>query len=96
MNKGSLLTILAGAGVLVYGTLTPDAVAFARALQSENPSALMQFADQNRDSPLAPKAIKLAKEQKGKWWCPPDRRMPDGTCEGRGSDSVPKNSGYQG
>lgn len=95
MNRGSLLTILAGAGVLVYGTLTPDAVAFARALQSENPSALMQFADQNRDSPLAPKAIKLAKEQKG-IWCPPDRRTVDGSCAGRGSEQAPKNSGYQG
>ena len=94
MNRGSILSILAGAGVLIYGTLTPDAVAFARALQSENPSALLTFADQHRDSPLAPKAIRLAKDQKG-IWCPPDRRMPDGTCEGRGSDLAPKNSGYQ-
>lgn len=90
MNRASILSILAGAGIYLYGSLTPDAVAFARALQSSNPSDLRKFADEHRSSPLASKAIKLSQLN----FCPPDRREVDGSCGSRGQQSSNK-GGYQ-
>jgi len=84
MNRTSILSILAGAGIYLYGSLTPDAVAFARALQSNNPLELRKFADEHRSSPLASNAIRLSKMNS----CATDRRRAGGTC-----DSSNKNSG---
>ncbi len=91
MNRTSILSILAGAGIYLYGSLTPDAVAFARALQSNNPLELRKFADEHRSSPLAPKAIRLSKMNS----CPTDRRRADGTCDSSNQDSGQSKSGYQ-
>ncbi len=95
MNRGSILAILAGAGILTYGSLTPDAVALARALQSGSAAELLRFADDYRASPLAAQAMKLAD---GRRWCQPERRRIDGSCEENGErprSSGNKNSGYQ-
>ncbi len=91
MNRTSILSILAGAGIYLYGSLTPDAIALARALQSSNPMELRKFADEHRNSPLARTAIKLSELNP----CPPERRQPDGSCGSRDQPGNSNKKGYQ-
>jgi hypothetical protein len=77
MNRNAILSILGGAGIFIYGSLTPDAIALARAIQSNNPVELVKFADQNRHSPLAGKALMLARNDLRCW---PEKVKPWEAC----------------
>ena len=64
----SRTSILAGAGITFSGLVTTDAVAFARAIQSENDSTLTRFANEFPNSVYKSDALKLAEVIcKGNW-----------------------------
>lgn len=68
MSRTSILAILAGAGITFSGLVTTDAVAFARAIQSENDSTLTRFANEFPNSVYKSDALKLAEVIcKGNW-----------------------------
>ena len=68
MSRTSILAILAGAGITFSGLVTDDAVAFARAIQSENDSTLTRFANEFPNSAYKSEALKLAEVIcKGNW-----------------------------
>lgn len=60
MSKTSVLAILATVGIVFSGQLTPDAVAFAKAVQSGDELLLNRFVKQYPDSRFAKDAMKLA------------------------------------
>jgi hypothetical protein len=60
MSRTSILAIFASAGLVFSGTITPDSIAFARALQADDPAMLARFAQQNPDSSYREDAIRLA------------------------------------
>ena len=66
MSRATVVAILAAAGVILYGPLTSDAIALARAIDSGDASSLVRFAQENPQSQYAPKAIELAVNQNGK------------------------------
>ena len=61
MSRASVLAILAGAGIFLTGSITPDSIALARAIQAGDVASLHKFANEHRDSPLVSEAMKLAK-----------------------------------
>jgi hypothetical protein len=92
MNRNQILLLLGSVGVYLYGPLTPDAIAFARAIQSGNPSDLQTFADQHRHSTYSKPALNLAKRNLRCW---PGVKIPGtGPEEGCSRGSEDK-GGYQ-
>jgi hypothetical protein len=67
MSRTSILAILAGAGIAFSGPVTADAMAFARAIQTDNSVQLARFANQFPDSPYSAKALKIAETCIGNW-----------------------------
>ena len=60
MSRTSILAILAGAGITFSGLVTDDAVAFARAVQSESDSTLTRFVNEFPNSVYKNDALRLA------------------------------------
>ncbi len=100
MSRTSILAILAGAGVVFTGLVTPDAVAFAKAVQTADEFVLERFAKQFPDSPYKDDAIRLAQECTVNWVNGACSGKPTGTSTGGGPNPgkppkiVPKSSSY--
>lgn len=92
MNRNQILLLLGSVGVYLYGPLTPDAIAFARAIQSGNPSDMQAFANHHRYSPHSERALKMAKNRLK---CGPEVRIPGRGPEEGCSRRSDDNSGYQ-
>jgi hypothetical protein len=60
MSKTSLLAIFATAGLVFSGVVTPDSIAFAKAIQADDPMSLVRFATQNPDSVHRLDALRIA------------------------------------
>lgn len=60
MSDSSVIAIMAAVGILLTGTVTADAKAFASAIQQPDRNGLIEFARSNPDSQFAPDALLLA------------------------------------
>ena len=60
MSDSSVIAITAAVGILLTGTVTADAKAFASAVQQPDRSGLVEFARSNPESQFAPDALLLA------------------------------------
>lgn len=66
MSRSSVIAILAAAGIVYTGPLTSDVIALARAIVSSDNSQVDAFVQQFPESTLAPSAIRLAVNHRGK------------------------------
>lgn len=62
MNPSNAIRILAACGVALVGPMTPDALAFARAVDIGSRKALLLFAQENPQSTFAERARKLSED----------------------------------
>jgi hypothetical protein len=88
MNRTYVIASLATVGLVFVGALTSDAVAFARAVDSKNNEALIEFANQNPTSFWATDALQIASNQTGN-----GTDSNNGLGNGGGADGTAGNQG---
>ena len=67
MSRTSIVAILAGFGIIFSGEVTSEAVAFARVVQTANPTLLIRYSKMNPTSPFADMAIEIAVKCETNW-----------------------------
>lgn len=89
MRRPYIIAVFAAVGMSFTGPLTSDSVAFARAVDAQNPDSLVAFAQQNPTSPWAADALQLAANQQGKGTDSNEGQGKGGTSGNQGSGPNP-------
>ncbi len=96
MRRPYIIAVFAAVGISFTGPLTSDSVAFARAVDAQNPDSLVAFAQQNPTSPWAADALQLAANQQGQGTDSNEGQGKGGNLgnQGSGPNSDRGNAGY--